>query len=146
MIDLRTILYHVDQAKKQELISFFNKWKESNPDLTFGKKHYEEVTLDSVINYIKEDIDYTAKVDAKNKAVDEAMSKGESSIPKERWGVHETHCCIEHGCKYGDKDCPVEMGLIQQRYICESCDFDNLTLPEILDKWKEKILKSEKNT
>jgi len=42
-----------------------------------------------------------------------------TSIPKERWGVHETHCCKRHGCKYGDEDCPVELGLIKQRYKCE---------------------------
>ena len=22
-------------------------------------------------------------------------------------GVHQTHCCVVHGCKYGDEDCPV---------------------------------------
>lgn len=21
--------------------------------------------------------------------------------------VHEIHCCMKHGCKYGDEDCPV---------------------------------------
>ena len=45
-------------------------------------------------------------------------------IPKDRWGVHETHCCIIDGCKYGDKDCPVVLGLIRQKYFCESCRDD----------------------
>lgn len=45
-----------------------------------------------------------------------------TSIPQENWGVHRTHCCFEHGCKYGDKDCPVELGLIKQDYKCEDCD------------------------
>lgn len=35
--------------------------------------------------------------------------------------VHAAHCCIWHGCKYGDPDCPVEKGLIKQEYICEWC-------------------------
>lgn len=35
----------------------------------------------------------------------------ETSIPKEQWGVHNAHCCVEHGCKYGYDDCPVELGL-----------------------------------
>lgn len=45
----------------------------------------------------------------------------ETTIPEERWGVHETHCCEEHGCKYGNEDCPVVIGLIKQRYRCEFC-------------------------
>lgn len=36
-------------------------------------------------------------------------------------GVHRTHCCIVHGCKYGDIDCPVESGKIDQDFPCEDC-------------------------
>jgi len=39
-------------------------------------------------------------------------------------GVHETHCCIIHGCKYGDKKCPVYTGVIKQKYLCEECYYD----------------------
>lgn len=42
-------------------------------------------------------------------------------IPKERYGVHETHCCVHHGCKYGNEDCPVFSGEIIQKYGCEDC-------------------------
>ena len=49
---------------------------------------------------------------------------GETSIPKERWGVHETHCCKRHGCKYGHEDCPVVVGLVRQAYPCEECHDD----------------------
>ena len=45
-----------------------------------------------------------------------------TSIPKDKWGVHRTHCCIFHGCKYGNKDCPVTLQLIEQKYSCEDCD------------------------
>lgn len=41
------------------------------------------------------------------------------SIPEDRWGVHETHCCKKHGCKYRDEDCPVELGLIEGLISCE---------------------------
>ena len=38
-------------------------------------------------------------------------------------GVHRAHCCVLHGCKYGDEDaCPVVNGTIKQRYPCEDCD------------------------
>lgn len=34
-----------------------------------------------------------------------------TSIPEEEWNVHSSHCSAEH-CKYGDKDCPVALGLV----------------------------------
>ena len=39
------------------------------------------------------------------------IRKRKITIPQEQWGVHKTHCCSS-GCKYGDKDCPVVLGLI----------------------------------
>lgn len=45
----------------------------------------------------------------------------------ERVGVHRTHCCRWHGCKYGDPDCPVaHHGLegTENRGGCEACDYD----------------------
>lgn len=38
--------------------------------------------------------------------------------------VHRTHCCVFHGCKYGDEDCPVETRLVKQAYTCEQCEDD----------------------
>jgi hypothetical protein len=49
-----------------------------------------------------------------------------SNIPKEQWGVHASHCCFEHGCKYGDNDCPVVTGEIKQKYECEECKIEKL--------------------
>ena len=44
-----------------------------------------------------------------------------TTIPRDRWGVHETHCCKRHGCKYGEhNNCPVTLGLIKQAYGCET--------------------------
>lgn len=36
-------------------------------------------------------------------------------------GIHSTHCCVIHGCKYGDKDCPVVNTNISQVHPCEDC-------------------------
>lgn len=36
--------------------------------------------------------------------------------------VHTAHCCIRHGCKYGEEDCPVATGKHKQTYPCEICD------------------------
>ena len=41
-------------------------------------------------------------------------------------GVHASHCCILHGCKYGDDDCPVEKGRVKQEYTCEYCDQEGI--------------------
>jgi len=36
-------------------------------------------------------------------------------------GVHAAHCCIIHGCKYNNDDCPVTNGRVEQKYPCEGC-------------------------
>ena len=36
-------------------------------------------------------------------------------------GVHTSHCCAKHGCKYCDEACPVETGRLQQEHPCEDC-------------------------
>lgn len=39
-------------------------------------------------------------------------------------GVHIHHCCVIHGCKYGDPSCPVVLKKKDQAYTCEDCEFD----------------------
>lgn len=46
-------------------------------------------------------------------------------IPENKYGVHKTHCCVKHGCKYGNPNCPVVLGKIIQDYPCEDCDYEN---------------------
>lgn len=45
-------------------------------------------------------------------------------------GVHATHCCTRHGCKYGDEDCPVVTKKVKQEYPCWECNDD----PEVREK------------
>lgn len=45
-----------------------------------------------------------------------SLSKAEYRI-----GVHSSHCCDIHGCKYGDDDCPVELKEVAADYKCEQC-------------------------
>ena len=40
--------------------------------------------------------------------------------------VHKSQCCLNHGCKYDDKDCPVMTGAIQQDHPCETCDSNGI--------------------
>ena len=48
--------------------------------------------------------------------------------------VHTRHCCVIHGCKYCDPDCPVADGSQQQDYTCESCGWDGIkSVEQVLD-------------
>lgn len=40
-------------------------------------------------------------------------------------GVHITHCCVYHGCKYAEPDCPVWSGEVEQKYDCEQCEYED---------------------
>jgi hypothetical protein len=55
------------------------------------------------------------------------------------YGVHIEHCCKKHGCKYGNKDCPVINGIAEQKYPCESCDYEK----EFLKNYSIKDLQDE---
>ena len=43
-------------------------------------------------------------------------------------GVHVHHCCIFHGCKYGDETCCVVKGKHTQMYSCEECQSMNIDM------------------
>lgn len=48
-------------------------------------------------------------------------------MPEEIKDVHTEHCCILHGCKYGqDWCCTVVTRRAPQSYICESCDMSGI--------------------
>lgn len=49
-------------------------------------------------------------------------TKKKTKIPKKYFGVHENHCCVIHGCKYGEKDCSVVLKITKQKYPCEFCN------------------------
>jgi hypothetical protein len=40
-------------------------------------------------------------------------------------GIHISHCCLFHGCKYGRKTCPVYAGKVPQEIPCEDCSTDD---------------------
>jgi hypothetical protein len=41
-------------------------------------------------------------------------------------GVHGTHCCPVHGCKYGSEDCPIKLGqmtpFFEDNNGCQACE------------------------
>ena len=44
--------------------------------------------------------------------------------PEKKTDVHTEHCCIDHGCKYGDDNCTIVTGTKVQSYPCEECEFE----------------------
>jgi hypothetical protein len=37
------------------------------------------------------------------------------------YAVHMRHCCMVHGCKYGENECPVVNEIAQQDHPCAEC-------------------------
>lgn len=63
-------------------------------------------------------------------------------------GVHQRHCCALHGCKYGDKDCAVVLGIAKQDYTCEWCSDDGIENTEQVEETlqiKEQIKQAKAN-
>lgn len=44
-----------------------------------------------------------------------------TSISNFKWELHIQNCCIQHGCSFGYSDCPVELGLVEQKNLCDWC-------------------------
>lgn len=54
--------------------------------------------------------------------VNTPFPKPSRTEPPDNTRVHATHCCAEHGCKYGDDDeCPVVTGKVSG-VLCEDCE------------------------
>lgn len=45
----------------------------------------------------------------------------------------QSHCCVIHGCKYNDKDCPVVSETVMQDHICEWCSHILEDADEVID-------------
>jgi hypothetical protein len=58
-------------------------------------------------------------------------------MQENEYGVHAAHCCVLHGCKYGDEKCPVVNKKIKQNYTCEMCQEDGIDSVEKLYKTTE---------
>jgi hypothetical protein len=68
------------------------------------------------------DFDYVEEK-IQNDILDRIVPKPENVPEKD---VHTEHCCVLHGCKYGNDDCPVQLGDKKQSFPCETCDADGI--------------------
>jgi hypothetical protein len=98
-----------------------------------GAKHGPTIPLDAfpkaVADHIFREQDTFLWVMARY--IDNPSEDGGPQIDEDSWeifewpeggGSHTTHCCVEHGCKYCDRDCPIETGEIPQYFACYDCD------------------------
>lgn len=108
--DITSLIYSLNSDQRIQFKELIKSFKEDG-------EIDNEFTLGDIIESIDDIILYENEQNESR----EASMNGYTTIPSDKWGVHKTHCCNEHGCKYGDVDCPVVMDLIIQTYPCESC-------------------------
>jgi hypothetical protein len=62
-------------------------------------------------------------IDCKDKILLELFSAFPPHVPDlfEYMNVHTTNCCKKHGCKFGDKSCPIINMYATQIQPCEKC-------------------------
>ncbi len=114
--DISSFINKMNLSQRERFVSLLNEFKKEGMIET-SELYRNTCTIDDIIDKVISINEY----EYKNKLSEEAVKKGETTIPLERWGVHITHCCVKHGCKYGDIDCPVATKLVLQKYPCEDC-------------------------
>lgn len=114
--NINSLIDSMNLEQREKFYNLIKEFEEDGLDLKLKSK-FIKFTCSDILNSIKT----INKFEEREKLKVEAVKNNTSTIPKTEWDVHETHCCSEHGCKYGDIDCPVEIGLIKQRYKCEFC-------------------------
>jgi hypothetical protein len=119
-MDLESLFYNLNIKQKFRFIEFLKSLKQDGMKIAYIDRYYSDVSVDSLINEVMQNIEY----DEIRKFEETAASLQQTTKPRKEWGVHRTHCCSKHGCKYGDADCPVAIELIKQDYDCESCSWD----------------------
>jgi len=114
--DISSLIWSMNEIQRDNFIDFMKNMKNTGLDNKLNEG-YSKLTCDIII----EEIESITKYEKEQSLKEHAAHKGETTIPEEKWGVHKTHCCKYHGCKYGAIDCPVKLDLIEQVYPCEDC-------------------------
>lgn len=91
------------------LEDLYNNMETTSDHIEQFDNNFTDKTPKELVRSIIEDIEKEIGYRMMRKLVKEAVASGHTTIPKDHWGVHETHCCADMGCKYGHEDCPVVM-------------------------------------
>ena len=113
-VDLDQYAYQTayDNAETHEDVVYG--WAGPDPDEVSEEEYEEEME-----NYYNS-IDYGYDILTEDEWYEEQGL--DKPIPPSEYGVHASHCCKWHGCKYGDENCPVVLGIIEQHYPCWDCN------------------------
>jgi len=111
--DIKTLIWAMSEPQRSNFSDFMKNMKNTGLD----DKLKDDLMCDVIIN----EIHSVSLYEKQNKDKEHAASKGETKVHPNKFGVHRTHCCKYHGCKYGDIDCPVVVEIIVQEYPCEDC-------------------------
>ena len=120
-MDLESLFYNLNVKQKFRFIEFLKSLKQEGMKVAYKDRYCNDISVDSLIDELMRGIEY----DEIRKFEETAANLYQTTKSRIEWGVHRTHCCSKHGCKYGDADCPVAIELIKQDYDCESCSWDN---------------------
>ena len=118
--DVKSFVFKLNLKQRLRFINFLESLKEDGNTIAYSRSgnRDRDITIDELIV----DIQQTTEWEEIRSFKELVASLEQTAEPKDEWGVHETHCCSKHGCKYGDEDCPVVLDLIKQRYPCEWCN------------------------
>ena len=116
--NFNSFIYNLTIEQRVRFNIFLQSLKDDCMQIAYSDINHHDVTIDELI----EDINSITEYEKIRDKQELAASKDETTISQDRWGVHKTHCCLKHGCKYGDPDCPVILSLIEQKYPCEFCE------------------------
>lgn len=64
---------------------------------------------------------------------------------EENFGPHLSHCCKEHGCKYGEDNCPVVTGQVVQQFRCEECPASAKAVKTRVKSLEKELLEAKKS-
>ena len=120
--DVNSFVYKLNLEQRLRFINFLESLKVDGNTIAYSRSGniHRDITIDELIV----DIQQTTEWEEIRNFKELVASSKQTAEPKDKWGVHETHCCSKHGCKYGDADCPVVLELVEQEYPCEWCDED----------------------
>lgn len=116
----------IDVEKIQSMLRFYFKIEEYKVQF----KSERNVTLNNVFHFFQ-NVDHSINFEDFCKTINK-------NLP-DNYGTHGHHCCSQHGCKYGDRDCPVESGLISQEYECEECWEDGQYVEKVIHELDQSL-------
>lgn len=116
------IIYHYDDRSVNEI----------SPDMCYKTREEAEKHLTPAPKTVR------VAVDENGRLIDFAIFDGDViiNVPAD-YKVHIEHCCLAHGCKYGNKDCPVVNKKLFQRHVCEQCVKDGIFMEDLIPIFKK---------